>query len=90
MSERERRRTRASRPLHESLQPAGRRSPAAPVHPSRPGPDPSIFTLMLGKPSLEEQAVIADTLQRPSSRMSARERVGEGLVWRRLRLPPSP
>ena len=35
---------------------------------------------MLGKPSLEEQAVIADTLQRPSSNMSARERVGEGLV----------
>ncbi len=35
---------------------------------------------MLGKPSLEEQAVIADTLQRPSSTMSARERMGEGLV----------
>jgi signal transduction histidine kinase/CheY-like chemotaxis protein len=35
---------------------------------------------MLGKPSLEEQAVIADTLQRPSSSMSARERLGEALV----------
>jgi signal transduction histidine kinase len=35
---------------------------------------------MLGKPSLEEQAVIADTLQRPSSTMSARERLGEALV----------
>jgi signal transduction histidine kinase/FixJ family two-component response regulator len=35
---------------------------------------------MLGKPSLEEQAVIADTLQRPRSTMSARERMGEGLI----------
>jgi signal transduction histidine kinase/ActR/RegA family two-component response regulator len=36
---------------------------------------------MLGKPpSLQEQAVIADTLQRPSSTMSARERMGEALV----------
>jgi signal transduction histidine kinase/FixJ family two-component response regulator len=35
---------------------------------------------MLGKPSLEEQAVIADTLQRPSSNMTARERLGETLA----------
>ena len=35
---------------------------------------------MLGKPSLQEQAVIASTLQRNRSTMSARERMGEGLV----------
>jgi signal transduction histidine kinase/CheY-like chemotaxis protein len=35
---------------------------------------------MLGKPSDEEQAVIADTLQRPSSGLTARERLAEAIV----------
>ena len=35
---------------------------------------------MLGQPSLDEQAVIADTLQRPASSMTTRERLGEALA----------
>jgi signal transduction histidine kinase/CheY-like chemotaxis protein len=35
---------------------------------------------MLGRPSLEEQAAIADTLQRPGSTMTARERLAEILA----------
>ncbi len=35
---------------------------------------------MLGQPTLEEQAVLAETLQRPQSVMTARERLAEALV----------
>jgi signal transduction histidine kinase/ActR/RegA family two-component response regulator len=35
---------------------------------------------MLGQPTLEEQAVLAETLQRPSSMMTARERLAEAFV----------
>jgi signal transduction histidine kinase/CheY-like chemotaxis protein len=35
---------------------------------------------MLGMPSDEEQAVLADTLQRPSSTLSARERLAEAIL----------
>jgi signal transduction histidine kinase/ActR/RegA family two-component response regulator len=35
---------------------------------------------MLGTPSDEEQAVLADTLQRPSSTLSARERLAEAIL----------
>jgi signal transduction histidine kinase/CheY-like chemotaxis protein len=35
---------------------------------------------MLGQPNLEEQAALAETLRRPVSRMTARERVAEGVL----------
>jgi signal transduction histidine kinase/CheY-like chemotaxis protein len=35
---------------------------------------------MLGQPTLEEQAVLAETLQRPQSTLTARERLAEALV----------